>query len=63
MQYNTVLAIIFIAIATVASVAVYSNALSNQAAVQAGLQECVITFDYGVKTAWQKECPPVDKQK
>lgn len=56
MNYNTVLAILFVAITVFGSIAVYSNALRDQAAMQAGLQECVVTFDYGVKTAWQKEC-------
>ena len=56
MNYNTVIAIIFVAIAVFASVAVYSNTLRDQAAMQAGLQECVVSFNYGVKTAWQKEC-------
>ena len=56
MNYNTVIAILFVVIGIFASIAVYSNALRDQAAMQNGLQECVITFDYGVKTAWQKEC-------
>ena len=57
MDSNIVVAIVFICIAVFASIAVYSNALRDQAAMQNGLQECVITFDYGVKTAWQKDCP------
>ena len=57
MNYNTVLAILFVSVAVFGAVAVYSNALRDQAAMQNGLQECVVTFDYGVKTVWQKDCP------
>ena len=56
MKQNTVIAILFISVAIFGAVAVFANALIEQAAMQAGLQQCVVTLEYGVKTAWQKEC-------
>ena len=56
MKHNTVVAIFFVAVAIFGAVAVYANALIEQAAMQAGLQQCVVTLDYGVKTARQKDC-------
>ncbi len=57
MDSNTGVAIVFFCIAIVVSVGIYNTAKTEQTAMQNGLQECVVTFDYGVKTVWQKECP------
>lgn len=62
MDSNTGVAIVALSIAIVLSVGIYVNAKTDQTAMANGLQECVVTFDYGVKTVWQKECPkPTDK--
>lgn len=57
MHLNTVMAILFLSIAAFTSVAVYNDAKTEQTAVQNGLQQCVIKFDWGLTKAWQKDCP------
>lgn len=56
MDSNTAVAIVFICIAVIASVALYNQSQNDQTAMKAGLQECVVTLDYGVVKVWQKEC-------
>ena len=57
MNYNSVMAILFVAIALFASVAVYSDSQTTRAAMQTGLQECMVKLDFGYAKLWQKECP------
>ena len=56
MDSNTAVAIVFICITVIASVALYNQSQNDQTAMKAGLQECVVTLDYGVVKVWQKEC-------
>mgnify|MGYP003353879587 FL=1 len=56
MEANTAVGLLFISIAIFGSVSVYSDAKSDQVAMQSGLQQCVVKFDGGVTKAWQKEC-------
>ena len=56
MDSNTAVAIVFICIALISSVALHSQSQNDQTAMANGLQECIITLDYGVVKVWQKEC-------
>ena len=56
MDSNTVVAIVFVCIALIASVLVYNDSKTEQTAMANGLQECIVKLEFGVAKVWQKEC-------